>query len=117
MSCIPGLFSEKSVTRSNTLFELSISGIATRGRVSFNTGETAPIAFINKESYKQYNLDVGDGLEGFGAMMKNAPPQGFKSGLHCIFADGDTVIAHRLEDGLIVEHCNGRQYKQDVRNN
>lgn len=86
---------------------------------SFNTGDTAPIAYINAENYVQHNLDVGDGLAGFGEVMKNAPPQGFKAKVHRVFADGDYVVAHteydffgpkagfdvfRFEDGLIVEH-------------
>lgn len=86
---------------------------------SFNTGDPAPVAYINKENYKQHNLDVGDGLEGFGAVMQQAPPGGFKAKIHRIIAEGDTVVAHveydffgpkagfdvfRFEDGLIVEH-------------
>ncbi len=86
---------------------------------SFNTGDAAPIAYINAENYVQHNLDVGDGLAGFGEVMKNAPPQGFKAKVHRVFADGDYVVAHteydffgpkagfdvfRFEDGLIVEH-------------
>ncbi|MFK8077013.1 MAG: nuclear transport factor 2 family protein [Granulosicoccus sp.] len=86
---------------------------------SFNTGDAAPIAYINAENYVQHNLDVGDGLAGFGEVMKNAPPQGFKAKVHRIFADGDYVVAHteydffgpkagfdvfRFEEGLIVEH-------------
>lgn len=86
---------------------------------SFNTGDPAPIAYINSSHYVQHNLDVGDGLEGFGEVMKHAPPQGFKAKVHRVFADGDYVFAHteydffgpkagfdvfRFEDGLIVEH-------------
>lgn len=86
---------------------------------SFNTGDPAPIAYINSENYIQHNLDVGDGLAGFGEVMKHAPPQGFKANVHRVFADGDYVFAHteydffgpkagfdvfRFEDGLIVEH-------------
>ena len=86
---------------------------------SFNTGDTAPIAYINPEKYIQHNLDVADGLAGFGAVMQNAPPQGFGADVKRIFTDGDYVVAHteyeffgpkagfdvfRFEDGLIVEH-------------
>lgn len=86
---------------------------------SFNTGDTAPIAYINPEKYIQHNLDVADGLAGFGAVMQNAPPQGFSADVKRVFTDGDYVIAHteydffgpkagfdvfRFEDGLIVEH-------------
>lgn len=86
---------------------------------SFNTGDTAPIAYINPDKYIQHNLDVADGLAGFGAVMQNAPPQGFSANVKRAFADGDYVVLHteydffgpkagfdvfRFEDGLIVEH-------------
>ena len=86
---------------------------------SFNTGDQAPIAYINPNKYIQHNLGVADGLAGFGALMQNAPPQGFSAKVHRAFADGDYVVAHteydfygpkagfdvfRFEDGLIVEH-------------
>lgn len=86
---------------------------------SFNTGDQAPIAYINPNKYIQHNLDVADGLAGFGAIMQNAPPQGFSAKIHRAFADGDYVVTHteydffgpkagfdvfRFEDGLIVEH-------------
>lgn len=86
---------------------------------SFNTGDSAPIAAINKDEYTQHNLDLADGLAGLSAVMKNAPPQGFKAKTHRLFADGNYVVAHteydffgpkagfdvfRFEDGLIVEH-------------
>lgn len=86
---------------------------------SFNTGDSAPIAYINPEKYIQHNLDVADGLAGFGAVMQNAPPQGFSAKVHRAFSDGDYVVAHteydffgpkagfdvfRFEDGQIVEH-------------
>jgi predicted SnoaL-like aldol condensation-catalyzing enzyme len=86
---------------------------------SFNTGDTAPIAYINPEKYVQHNLGVADGLEGFGAIMSNVPPQGFSAKVHRTFSDGEYVVAHteydffgpkagfdifRFENGLIVEH-------------
>nr|WP_273445446.1 nuclear transport factor 2 family protein [Neolewinella agarilytica] len=86
---------------------------------SFNTGDQAPIAYINPEKYVQHNLDVGDGLAGFGAVMQHAPPQGFKADVVRAFEDGEYVFTHtvydffgpkvgfdifRFEDGLIVEH-------------
>jgi len=86
---------------------------------SFNTGDTVPIAYINPDNYIQHNLDVGDGLAGFGEVVKNAPPQGFKADVIRAFADGDYVVTHtkydffgpkagfdvfRFEEGLIVEH-------------
>ncbi|CAL2086329.1 conserved hypothetical protein [Tenacibaculum sp. 190524A05c] len=86
---------------------------------SFNTGDKTPISYINPEKYIQHNLAVGDGLAGFGEVMKAAPPQGFKANVVRAFQDGDYVFTHteydffgpkagfdvfRFEDGKIVEH-------------
>jgi len=86
---------------------------------SFNTGDKAPISYINPTKYIQHNLAVGDGLEGFGEVMKNAPEGGFKANVVRALEDGDFVITHteydffgpkaafdvfRFEDGKIVEH-------------
>lgn len=86
---------------------------------SLNTGDAGPVAYINPDKYIQHNLDVGDGLAGFGEIVQNAPPQGFKAVIHRAFADGNYVVAHteydffgpkagfdvfRFENGLIVEH-------------
>ena len=86
---------------------------------SFNTGDQTPISYINPNKYIQHNLAVGDGLAGFGEVMKNAPEGGFKANVVRAFQDGDYVIAHteydffgpkaafdvfRFEDGKIVAH-------------
>lgn len=86
---------------------------------SFNTGDQTPISYINPNKYIQHNLSVGDGLVGFGEVIKNAPPQGFKANIVRTFQEGDFVFTHteydffgpkagfdvlRFEDGLIVEH-------------
>lgn len=86
---------------------------------SLNTGDAGPIAFINPTKYIQHNLDIADGLAGFGAVIQNPPPQGFKADVKRAFSDGDYVVTHteydffgpkagfdvfRFEDGLIVEH-------------
>lgn len=86
---------------------------------SFNTGDQTPISYINAEKYIQHNLAVGDGLEGFGEIMQNAPESGFKANVVRAFEDGDYVFTHteydffgpkagfdvfRFEDGKIVEH-------------
>ncbi|MEM6633148.1 MAG: hypothetical protein AAF694_25985 [Bacteroidota bacterium] len=86
---------------------------------SFNTGDQTPISYINPEKYVQHNLAVGDGLAGFGEVMKNAPEGGFKANVVRAFQDGDYVFTHteydffgpkagfdvfRFEEGLIVEH-------------
>lgn len=86
---------------------------------SFNTGDQTPISYINAEKYIQHNLAVGDGLTGFGEVMKNAPEGGFKANIVRAFEDGNYVFTHteydffgpkagfdvfRFEDGKIVEH-------------
>ena len=86
---------------------------------SLETGDQEPVSFINPNKYTQHNLAVGDGLEGFGAVVENAPPGGFKANVVRAFEDGDYVFTHteydffgpkvgfdvfRFEDGLIVEH-------------
>lgn len=86
---------------------------------SFNTGDKTPISYINPSKYVQHNLAVGDGLAGFGEVMKHAPEGGFKANVVRAFEDGDYVFTHteydffgpkigfdvfRFEDGLIVEH-------------
>ena len=86
---------------------------------SFNTGDQTPISYINPEKYIQHNLSVGDGLAGFGEVMKHVPPQGFKANVVRAFEDGDYVFTHtvydffgpkvgfdifRFENDLIVEH-------------
>ena len=86
---------------------------------SFNTGDQTPVSYINPSQYIQHNLGVADGLEGFGAVMQMAPPQGFKANVVRAFEDGDYVFTHteydffgpkagfdvfRFEDGKIVEH-------------
>ncbi|MBG7612845.1 nuclear transport factor 2 family protein [Polaribacter sp. BAL334] len=86
---------------------------------SFNTGDQTPISYINAEKYIQHNLAVGDGLAGFGEVMKNAPEGGFKANVVRAFEDGNYVFTHteydffgpkagfdvfRFEDGKIVEH-------------
>ena len=86
---------------------------------SFNTGDKTPISYINPNQYIQHNLGVEDGLAGFGEVIKNAPPGGFKANVIRAFEDGDFVFTHteydffgpkvafdifRFENDLIVEH-------------
>jgi predicted SnoaL-like aldol condensation-catalyzing enzyme/heme-degrading monooxygenase HmoA len=86
---------------------------------SFNTGDKTPISYVNPNKYIQHNLSVGDGLAGFGEVMKQAPPEGFKAKVVRAFEDGDYVVTHtiydffgpkigfdifKFENGLIVEH-------------
>lgn len=86
---------------------------------SLETGAKEPIGYINPAKYTQHNLGVGDGLEGFGAVVSNAPEGGFKAKVIRAFEDGDYVVLQtkydffgpkagfdifRFEDGKIVEH-------------
>ena len=113
----PSTGADGTVTQEQTMTTNTEKAVALIN--SFNTGDTAPIAYINADNYIQHNLDVADGLAGFGAVMENAPPQGFGAKIHRAFADGDYVVLHteyeffgpkagfdvfRFEDGLIVEH-------------
>ncbi len=111
-------------SNSNTAEEAAMTEFSNTEKVvallnSFNTGDQTPITYINPNKYIQHNLAVGDGLAGFGEVMKNAPPGGFKANVIRAFADGDYVVTHteydffgpkaafdvfRFEDGLIVEH-------------
>lgn len=86
---------------------------------SLETGDMTPVSYINPNKYIQHNLMVGDGLVGFGEIMKHKPADGFKAKVIRSFSDGDYVFTHtqydffgdkvgfdifRFEDGLIVEH-------------
>ena len=88
---------------------------------SIETGASDPIAYINAENYKQHNLTVADGLDGFGEAVAQLAyfPEKAKVNTVRAFEDGDYVILQtdynffgpkagfdifRFEDGLIVEH-------------
>ncbi len=87
--------------------------------VSLETGDQTPVSYINPDKYIQHNLAVGDGLEGFGEVLKNAPAGGFRTNVVRSYQDGDYVFTHtiydffgpkvgfdvfRFEGGKIVEH-------------
>lgn len=91
---------------------------------SIESGDPAPIAYINPKKYTQHNLAVGDGLAGFGEVMKQLPKGSAKAKVVRAFEDGDFVFTHtdynffgpkvgfdifRFEDGLIVEHWDNLQ--------
>lgn len=91
---------------------------------AIETGETAPVAYINPNQYTQHNLAVGDGLAGFGAVLKVLPQGSAKVNTVRVFRDGDYVFAHteynffgpkigfdifRFENGKIVEHWDNLQ--------
>lgn len=91
---------------------------------SIETGDPAPVAYINPTKYTQHNLAVGDGLAGFGAVLQALPKGSAKVNTVRIFQDGEFVFAHteynffgakigfdifRFEDGKIVEHWDNLQ--------
>ncbi len=99
--------------------ELSNKEKASALLTSLETGDKTPIGYINAAKYKQHNLGVADGLEGFGAVLQNAPEGGFKAKVIRSFQDGAYSFTHtiydffgpkvgfdifKFEDGKIVEH-------------
>lgn len=91
---------------------------------SLETGDQEPASYINPNKYIQHNLGVADGLAGFGAVLQNQPPGGFKAKVVRAFEDGNYVFTHteydffgpktgfdifRFENGLIVEHWDNLQ--------
>ena len=88
------------------------------------TGDSAPVAYINPSRYIQHNLAVGDGLAGFGAVLQQLPKGSARVNTVRVFEDGDFVFTHseynffgpkigfdifRFEHGQIVEHWDNLQ--------
>lgn len=86
---------------------------------SIETGDAAPVAFINPAKYTQHNLAIKDGLAGFGEALAALPKGSARMHTVRAFQDGDFVFTHtdydffgpkigfdvfRFEDGKIVEH-------------
>jgi predicted SnoaL-like aldol condensation-catalyzing enzyme len=91
---------------------------------SIETGDTAPVEVINPEKYIQHNLAAKDGLQGFGELMAQLPPNSARVNTVRVFQDGDHVFTHneydffgpkigfdifRFEEGRIVEHWDNLQ--------
>lgn len=91
---------------------------------SIETGDSAPVALINTNKYIQHNLAVGDGLAGFGEVLKALPPGSARVQTVRVLQDGHFVVAHstynffgpkigfdifRFEEGKIVEHWDNLQ--------
>ncbi len=98
---------------------------------SIETGDTAPVAYINPTRYTQHNLAVGDGLAGFGAVLQALPPGSARVNTVRAFADGDYVFTHtkynffgpkigfdifRFDNGQIVEHWDNLQVTPEAPN-
>lgn len=93
---------------------------------SIETGDSAPVAFINADKYIQHNLAIKDGLAGFGEALAALPAGSARVNTVRAFQDGDYVFTHtdynffgdkigfdvfRFEDGKIVEHWDNLQEK------
>ncbi|WP_109831805.1 nuclear transport factor 2 family protein [Reichenbachiella versicolor] len=91
---------------------------------SIETGDSEPSSYINPDKYIQHNLSVADGLEGFGEVLAQLPPNSARVNTVRAFEDGDFVFTHtdynffgpkigfdifRFEDGKIVEHWDNFQ--------
>lgn len=91
---------------------------------SIETGNQKSASYINPDKYIQHNLKVGDGLAGFGEVMKLLPEGSAKAQVVRAFQDGDYVFTQteynffgpkvgfdifRFEGGLIVEHWDNFQ--------
>lgn len=88
---------------------------------SIETGAPEPAGYIAPDKYIQHNLDVADGVDGFGALLGQLAEYPEKPAVRTVraFQDGDYVFAQtdynffgpkigidifRFEDGKIVEH-------------
>src|SRR5262245_48176065 len=91
---------------------------------SIETGDPKPAGVVNPKKYVQHNLAVGDGIEGFVAVLKMLPKDSAKVKTVRVFQDGDFVFAHteydffgpkvgfdvfRFEGGKVVEHWDNLQ--------
>lgn len=112
-----GLLGLTACTTSQT--ELKNKNKAAAVISSIETGDATAIAYINPTNYTQHNLAVGDGLAGFGEVLKQLPEGSAKADVKRAYQDGDFVFLHteynffgpkvgfdvfRFEDGRIVEH-------------
>ncbi len=95
---------------------------------SIETGNQKPVSYINPQKYIQHNLNVKDGLAGFGEVLSQLPKGSAKVNTVRTFRDGNYVFTHteynffgpkigfdifRFEDGLIVEHWDNLQQTEN----
>lgn len=91
---------------------------------AIETGAGEPVAVINPNKYIQHNVNIGDGLAGFGEALSQLPKGSARVNTVRVFQDGDYVFAHteynffgekigfdifRFEGGKIVEHWDNLQ--------
>lgn len=95
---------------------------------SIETGNQKPVSYINPQKYIQHNLNVKDGLAGFGEVLSQLPKGSAKVNTVRTFRDENYVFTHteynffgpkigfdifRFEDGLIVEHWDNLQQTEN----
>ncbi len=85
-------------TNTETAKELTNKEKATALLVSLETGDKAAAGYINPSNYKQHNLAVADGIEGFGEVLHHAPEGGFKAKVVRSFQDGKYAFTHTIYD-------------------
>ncbi len=61
---------------------------------SIESGDHAPVGYINPSKYIQHNLGVKDGLQGFGEVMALLPEGSARASVKRVFEDGEFVFAH-----------------------
>lgn len=98
---------------------------------SIQTGDQSAIAYVNPQKYIQHNQSIGDGLSGFGEVLKALPKGSAKVSVIRAFEDGDYVFTHtdysffgpkvgfdlfRFKDGLIIEHWDNLIVKANTQN-
>ncbi len=93
---------------------------------AIESGDSAPMAYIDATHFKQHNLTAADGIEGFGEMLSSLAlyPEAPKVNCIRVIEDGDFVMAHtaynlfgekigfdifRFKDDKIVEHWDNLQ--------
>jgi predicted SnoaL-like aldol condensation-catalyzing enzyme len=91
---------------------------------SIENGNQEAVVYINPNKYIQHNLDVKDGLAGFGEVLAMLPNGSAKVKIIRSFKDGDFIFTHtkynffgpkvgfdifRFEEGKIVEHWDNLQ--------
>ncbi|MFD2823532.1 nuclear transport factor 2 family protein [Lacinutrix iliipiscaria] len=110
---------KESQIKKDTKMEVSIKEKTLAVLKSIETGDPQGVSYINAANYTQHNLAVADGLEGFGALLSQAPEGGFKVNTIRAFQDGDYGFTQteydffgpkigfdvfRFENGQVVEH-------------
>ena len=65
---------------------------------SIEAGNPGPPAVINPKKYVQHNPAVGDGLEGFMALLQQLPAGSARVKTVRVFEDGEFVVAHTEYD-------------------